>query len=136
MVKTLETPSKTSLSAPHAPFIPAGRGQSCAAREVASRSGFLASFALNRTVRRHAKTTDNAGLSVVLLLGGRMADMIEQNRENIANEDAAGSCRTRPHPQMLFSCYDGLAARNHDLGNMAEAERYVCSGAGSLAPPA
>lgn len=64
----------------------------------------------NRTARRHPTMLDNAGLSVVLLMGGRMADMIEQNRENIANEDAAGSCRARPHPQMLFSCYDGLAA--------------------------
>lgn len=131
MVKTLETPSKTSLSAPKGrtqippkggpktratmgfsqppggpriqptpgrqldhpgprAFHTAGRGQSCAAREVASGSGFLASFALNRTIRRHAITTDNVGFSVVLPIAGRMADRIDQNPENIANEDVCG----------------------------------------------
>ena len=38
-------------------------------------------------------------------------------------------------PRVLFSCYDGLAARNHDLDNMAEAERYFCSGAGRFCAP-
>lgn len=64
---------------------------------------------INRTARRRRIMSDNAGLSVVLLLGGRMADMIEQNRENIANEERSRLLSRATHPQMLFSCYDGRA---------------------------
>ncbi len=45
----------------------------------------------NRTARLHHIMTDNAGLSVVLPMAGRMADRIDQNPENIANKDVAGS---------------------------------------------
>jgi hypothetical protein len=54
----------------------------------------IVNVANKRTPRLHPITTDNAGLSVVLPLAGRMADRIDQNPENTANEvpETLGFC--------------------------------------------
>ena len=39
-------------------------------------------------------------------------------------DEALEVARETSEPQLLFSCYDGLATVNLDLDNLGEAERY------------
>lgn len=111
----------------HAPFIPAGRGQSCAAREVASRSGFLASFALNRTVRRDAITSDNVGLSVALFL---KSEPPKSARKKEPGCDYAGDIQ----PLRAYACPCPLVEDTANLANVRRKPlslRYLKRHAGS-----